>query len=517
MKGNGGRTWIQRLGLALGPVLFVLLQMLELDSERPAIGAMAGLAALMATWWITEAIPLAATALLPLILFPALGILSGRETAPLYANGTIFLFLGGFLIAVAMERWHLHRRIALLVIRLVGGGPARLILGFMGASALLSMWISNTATAVMMLPIGLSIVSRLEAEFPAPDTKGFAVALMLGIAYGASVGGVATLVGTPPNLVLQRVFELSFPAAPPISFGLWMVMALPVSLTMLALIWLLLTRVLFSIPAHLRVDPAIVEREYHALGPMSAEERRVLAVFGTTALLWVFRSPMNLGIFDIPGWSQLLPDPGVVDDSTVAIAMALVLFLLPTRSPQARLESPTLLDAEAIARLPWGIILLFGGGFALAEGFQVSGLAAMLGSKLELFSTVAPWLMVLCICLSLTFLTEVTSNTATTQMILPILGSMAVAMGEHPLLLMVPAALSASCAFMMPVATPPNAIVFGSGRVRIADMVRAGLGINLLGAVVITLVFYVVGTAVFEIEPGLAPPWAQVLQPGEAK
>jgi sodium-dependent dicarboxylate transporter 2/3/5 len=372
------------------------------------------------------------------------------------------------------------------------------------------MWISNTATAVMMLPIGLSTILQMEREFEPSDTRNFAVALMLGLAYAASVGGAATLVGTPPNLAMQRVFELTFPSAPGISFGQWLVMALPISLLMLGIIWVALTKVFFRSPAHLRVDRSIVEREYKALGSMSFEERVVLVVFVCTALLWIFRSDLVLGPVQIPGWSGLLSNPKSVDDGTVAIFMAMLLFFLPTRSEQGRRQGVTLLDGGVFQNLPWGIILLFGGGFALAKGFQVTGLADFLGSQLQVLQHFPPLLMIALICLFLTFLTEVTSNTATTQMILPILASLGIVMGENPLLLMIPATLSASCAFMMPVATPPNAIVFGSGRVKIGDMVKAGFFINIIGVIVISLMFYFLGTAVFSIEAGAQPDWARL-------
>jgi sodium-dependent dicarboxylate transporter 2/3/5 len=309
---------------------------------------------------------------------------------------------------------------------------------------------------------------------------------------------------------LQRVFELTFPTGPGIAFGQWFIMALPVTLIMVGIIWVALTKIFFRSPRHLVVDKTIVDREYKALGRMSFEERIVLVVFACTALLWIFRKDLILGFVHVPGWSGLLPDPKAVDDGTVAIFMAMLLFFVPTRSAQARTKGATLLDSSVFQNLPWGIILLFGGGFALAKGFQVTGLAEFLGSQLQSVQDFPPLLMIGLICLSLTFLTEVTSNTATTQMILPILASLGVAMGENPLLLMIPATLSASCAFMMPVATPPNAIVFGSGRVRIGDMVRTGLFINLAGVIVISLLFYFLGTAVFSIDSGTQPDWARL-------
>jgi sodium-dependent dicarboxylate transporter 2/3/5 len=289
-------------------------------------------------------------------------------------------------------------------------------------------------------------------------------------------------------------------------------MALPLSVIMIALIWVILTKVFFRSQAHLRVDHETVEREYKALGPITFEEKIVLIVFVITALLWVFRENLVLGFVTIPGWSGLLSDPKSVDDGTVALLMSLLLFFIPTRSANARTKAATLIEVDIFKNVPWHIVLLFGGGFALATGFQVTGLATFLGNQLNVLADFPPLLMVAIICLALTFLTELTSNVATTQMILPILASLGVAMGENPLLLMIPATLSASCAFMMPVATPPNAIVFGSGRVSIGEMVKAGFFINLVGVVVFTFVFYLLGIAIFDIQPGVQPDWAQLGQ-----
>ncbi len=259
------KNLMQRIGLALGPVLFVVINFLDLEPGNPALTRMAAVAALMATWWITEAIPLFATALLPLVLYPLLGIERGGATAPIYFNSTIVLFLGGFMIALTMEKWNLHRRIALKIIRAIGGGPSRIVLGFMVAAAFLSMWVSNTATAIMMVPIGLAIILELEKEFGEEDTHAFSVGVMLGIAYACSVGGIATLVGTPPNLSLARIFEITFPDAPPLVFGQWMVMALPISVVMLVIAWLLITKVFFRVPEHITVDPKVVEDQTKAL------------------------------------------------------------------------------------------------------------------------------------------------------------------------------------------------------------------------------------------------------------
>jgi sodium-dependent dicarboxylate transporter 2/3/5 len=503
----------QKIGLWLGLVLFLLLLVVPLDPTNPAASRLAAVATLMATWWVTDAIPLFATALLPLFLYPLFGIMTGGSTAPIYFNSTIVLFIGGFMIALTMEKWNLHKRIALNIIHAVGGGPARIVLGFMIAAAFLSMWISNTATAVMMVPIGLAIVLKIEEGFGVQRSHPFTVSLMLGIAYASSVGGLTTLVGTPPNLSFVRIFAILFPDAPTIAFGQWLVMALPIGVALLITAWLLLTKVFFRTPEDVTVEHDVIVTERAALGSISFEERGVLAVFVTTALLWVFRVDLNVGLFTIPGWSNALPFQGLIDDGTIAIAMASVLFFIPARdrsSGDTRLMGP-----DIIPRLPWDIVLLFGGGFALAAGFQQTGLAELIGARFELLASLPPFAMILLVCLALTFLTELTSNLATTEMILPILAAVAVTTEINPLLLMIPATLSASCAFMMPVATPPNAIVFGSERLQVSEMARVGIVLNLVGAVVIATVVYFVGTFVFDIDPSVVPDWATSMSRGQ--
>lgn len=505
------RSKAQITGLILGPVFFFIILLFDFAPGEPVITRMAAIAVLMSVWWVTEAIPLAATAIVPIVLYPLLGILKGSATAPIYFNSTIFLFIGGFMIALTMEKWNLHKRLALITIRTIGGGPSRIVLGFMVATAFLSAWMSNTATAIMILPIGLSIIKQIEDEFGEVETHRFSLCLMLGIAYSASMGGMATLVGTPPNLVLQRTFELTFPQATPISFGIWMIMAVPMAVAMILVIWLILTQIIYRIPKHLQVDPKIVNSQYKALGPMTYEEKVVAITFAVTAMLWVFRKNLTLGLITIPGWSNLLPTAAFIDDGTVAIFMASLLFFLPARNPEG--NTATLMDVSVFRHIPWAVVLLFGGGFALAKGFQVTGLAALIGSKLEVLAGIGTVAMIGIICVTLSFLTELTSNTATTQMILPILGALAVAMKVNPLLLMIPAALSASCAFMMPVATPPNAIVFASGRIKIGEMVKAGILLNCIGVVIVTALFLLIGTAVFGIESGVLPDWATLAAP----
>ena len=517
--GAGGRG--RRIGLWFGPAIAVLLLVLPVAPDNLPASRLAAVAVLMAVWWVSDAIPLFATALVPIVLYPLLGIMDGGDTVPAYFNSTIALFIGGFMIALTMEKWNLHRRIALNIIHFVGGGPARIVLGFMLAAAFLSMWISNTATAVMMVPIGLAIVLQIE-DAAGEEARPFSVGLMLGIAYGCSVGGLTTLVGTPPNLSFQRIFEILFPEAPAIAFGHWMVVALPIGAIMLAVSWFLITHVIFRAPEGVNVDTQVVERERAKLGPISHEERAVLVVFALTALLWVFRADLRIGdAITIPGWSGLLPFGGLLDDGTVAIGMASVLFFIPTRKRASggkggEPADARVMGADVIPRLPWNIVLLIGGGFALASGFQQTGLAQLIGDQFGVLGALPPFVVILFICMSLTFLTELTSNTATTEMILPILASVAVATGTHPLLLMVPATLSASCAFMMPVATPPNSIVFGSNRISVGEMARAGIFLNLIGVLVIATIVYTLGLVVFDIDPAVLPEWARSMssEPG---
>jgi len=503
-RGAGGRA--KSIGFWLGTISFLLLLVFPADAGNPPASRMAAVALLMAVWWVSDCIPLFATALLPLVLFPILGIMPGREAAPIYFNNIIVLFIGGFMIALTMERWNLHRRIALAIIHAVGGGPARMVLGFMLAAAFLSMWISNTATAVMMVPIGLAMILQIEGEFGKDRTHSFSVGLMLGIAYSCSVGGLMTLVGTPPNLSFVRILAILFPEAPPIAFGQWMIMALPLGVILLLMAWILITRVFYKAPSDLAVDRDLVKAERAALGPLTYEEKVVMAVFATTAILWVFRVDLQLGLATIPGWSRLLPYPELIDDGTVAITMASILFFVPTRDrSQGDLK---VMGPDVIPRLPWDIVLLFGGGFALAAGFQRTGLAQLLGDQFQAMSSLPTFALILLVCLLITFLTELTSNTATTEMILPILAAIAVATGTHPLVLMIPATLSASCAFMMPVATPPNAIIFGSGRLNVGEMARIGIVLNLLGALVIAGAVYTLGSFAFDIDPSALPEWA---------
>ncbi len=485
----------QRIGLSMGPAVTAVMLVAPAPAGMgDAAWRTAAVGVLMATWWVTEAIPIPATALIPLVLFPTLGILPMGEAASPYANPIIFLFLGGFVIALAMERWHLHRRIALLVVRAMGVDPPMLVFSFMVATAFLSMWVSNTATAVMMLPIGLSVISLVR---PAdaygkgrPVDFNFAIGLMLGIAYAASIGGLATLIGTPPNALLAGFMLESYGVE--IGFAQWMVVGLPLTIATLPLGWAILTKVVY--PIRIKEIPGgrrAIEREYRRLGPVSRAEKAVGVVFAATALLWIAR-PLLMGV--LPG----------LHDTAIAIGAAIALFLIPAGSGRG-----FLMDWRSAEKLPWDVLILFGGGLSLAEAIRTSGLAEYIGGAVAGLG-LPPVLMVIAITAVIIFLTELTSNTATAAAFLPLVASIAVGLGENPLLLAVPAALGASCAFMMPVATPPNAIVFGSGYVTIPQMARAGWWLNLIFVIMITALAYSLVLTAFGVELGVVPEWARV-------
>jgi sodium-dependent dicarboxylate transporter 2/3/5 len=494
------------IGFVLAPALFFyFIFFVDLDPGNPQVTFTLAIALLMAIWWITEVIPLAITALLPVVLFPIFGVMDGKEVSSAYFNHVIFLFIGGFIVALAMQKWNLHKRIALKILSFTGSSPARILIGFMFASAFLSMWISNTATAMMMVPILLSIIVKLEEHLEADEVKKYSIGLLLGVAYGSSIGGIATLVGTPPNLSFARIFQIMFPNAPDISFSAWFVYAVPISITFFIITWFYLFQRFKPKVDKAKFSGIQFNSQYKELGKATFEERSVFIVFVMLALLWLTRQSIVIGGFQIPGWSELLITPKYINDGTVAIAMALVLYFIPSREKKGK----RLMDWETTSKLPWYIVLLFGGGFALASGFKESGLSMWVGEQLSGASVLHPILIVSIISFTVTFLTELTSNTATIEMLLPVLAGLAVSIKVNPLILMLPATLSASMAFMLPVATPPNAIIFGSGRIKIMDMARAGLILNLLGVIIITLFTYFWGTWIFDFDPNVMPEWAK--------
>ena len=463
------------LGLILGPVSFFLI-LLFFHPEGLSKEGNAILAATIwiAIWWITEAIPIAVTALLPLVLFPLSGGLDLPSTSGSFGHKYVFLYMGGFIIAIAIEKWNLHRRIALNIINFIGSDVRKIILGFMVATAFLSMWISNTATAVMMLPIGIAIIKQLNdnPDTIADENQIFGKALMLAIAYSASIGGVATLIGTPPNLVLAGVVMDTYGYE--ITFVQWFIFGLPISIVLLFICWKYLTQYAFTFrQTEFPGGKEEIKRQLQLLGKISYEEKMVGFIFAFTAFCWITRSFLL---------QQFLPG---LDDTIIAICFAIVLFLIPAKNKKEQL-----INWEEAVKMPWGIILLFGGGMALAKGFEVSGLAVWIGSQMTSLSGLPVILLIFVLIAAVNFLTEITSNLATTAMLLPVLAPMALAIDIHPFALMVGAAVAASCAFMLPVATPPNAVVFGSGYLRIPDMVRKGLFMNLVSILVLTLFVY---------------------------
>jgi solute carrier family 13 (sodium-dependent dicarboxylate transporter), member 2/3/5 len=505
-EGGARLPWVGRF---LAPVLSVSVYWLLRDAAlEPEARATAAIGILMAVLWMSEAMPLPVTSLIPIVLFPLAGVLEiGEATAP-YADEIIFLFMGGFMLALAMQRWELHHRIALLIVLFVGTKPRRLIAGFMIATAFLSMWISNTATTVLMLPIAVSIVVLVidqlhqEGELPedvdesidvpefAAGAPVFATGLMLAIAYSASIGSVGTLIGTPPNLFMRAFLDRTYDIQ--IGFGQWMLVGLPLATVFLVIAWFLLTFVLYrpeidEIPG----GQAVVEKELESLGPMSRGEKIVLTVFVLTASAWILREPVT-------GWGWLVerqPWVAEITDPAIAVAAAIALFAIPVR-PR---EGEFIMNWETAKGLPWNVLLLFGGGLSLATAVQTSGLDAWIGSQVTVLEFLPIVLLTAAAAGIIILLTELTSNTATAATFLPILGGVALGMGIDPLLLIIPAALGATCAFMMPVATPPNAIVFGSGYLEITQMIRAGAVLNIISVFLVTLIAFTTAAWVFGI------------------
>ncbi len=482
---------LKQFGLILGPLLFTLTLLFfkpeELSSEGVAVLATT---LWVAVWWILEVVPIAVTAMLPIILFPITGAMELSTTTAAFGHKYVFLYIGGFTLAIAIEKWNLHKRIALTVINFIGTSVSKIILGFMVATAFLSMWISNTATTVMMLPIGMAIIIQLKDN---PDTKAdeneiFGKALMLAIAYSASIGGIATLIGTPPNLIFAGILEEQYNIE--MTFSKWIIYGLPLSILLLFICWKYLTNFAFKFKQKdFPGGKAEIKRLLKNLGKVSYEEKTVLIVFCATAFLWITRSFLL---------SKLIP---AIDDTIIAMASATILFILPTKN---RTEKK-IINWESAVKLPWGILLLFGGGLALAEGFKTSGLAEWIGTQITQFEHLPLFALLFVLILAVNFLTEITSNLATTAMLLPIMAPIALALDIHPFTLMVGITVAASCAFMLPVATPPNAIVFGSGYLTIPDMMRTGIFMNIISVILITIITYYLLPILWDFDPNVFP------------
>lgn len=460
------------IGRILGPTLFAFV-ILFLEPQGMTSDALAMLAvtAWVATWWITEAIPIAATSLLPLVLLPLLGALSITDTAKSYSHPMVLLYMGGFMIAMAIEKWNLHKRIALHIIKLIGENIRLIILGFMIATAFLSMWISNTATSLMMLPIAIAVSTQLTGSLEISRTENkIGKALLLGVAYSASIGGLATLIGTPTNIILASIVKEVYQYE--ITFNQWMLFGLPISIILLFLTWYYLTYFAYKFDKNQSIlaGKQEIDKQLQAIGPMTVEEKRVGLVFGLVSLAWITRTAYL---------QQLLP---ALDDTIIALSGVLLLFLIPSSTPKTKL-----LDWKTAEKIPWGILLLFGGGLSLAEGFSATGLAEWIGNQFVFLDFIAFGLFLLIIIISVNFLTEITSNMATASMLLPILAAISYSMDVHPFGLMVGATMASSCAFMLPVATPPNAVVFGSGYLEMKDMIKAGFWLNIISIIIITV------------------------------
>ncbi|UAM99444.1 SLC13 family permease [Polaribacter litorisediminis] len=484
-------------------VFFGMIFFVDLQPGKPEVTYTAAIAVLMAFWWVTEALPIGITSLLPIVLFPMLGVLDGKAISNAYINYVIFLFIGGFIMALAMEKWNLHKRIALKILSTVGGSPFRIMLGFMLASSFLSMWMSNTATAMMMLPIAFSVTAALEEVYGEGKISSFAAGLLLAIAHACSIGGIATLVGTPPNLSFLRIFEIIYPEAPEISFGQWITFAFPITV-MIFIFSLLLLYFTYKPKGKIEnLDTSFFSDKYKALGKVSAEQRRVFILFVSLAVLWVFRSNLNLGFVTIPGWSSFFQNPKFLNDGTVAIFIAMLLFIIPSSK-----KKEALVNWQIMLKLPWHIVFLFGGGFALAKGFIDSGLSNYVGGLLGGTKDMSPIMLVGTLTTLMSTLTEFTSNTATTEMMLPIISGLATEIKVNPLLIMIPVTLAASMAFMLPIATPPNAIVFGTGKLKMFQMIKTGVIIDIFATIIIVIMTIVWGTVIFDIDPTVFPDWA---------
>ncbi len=469
----------QKVGLFMGLALFFLVLVMPLPEgmSLPA-SRVAAVALLMACFWMAETVPIPATGILPIFLFPLLDVMPTADVTLSYGNQILFLFMGGFLIAVAMQKWNLHRRIALSVINKVGSSPNRLVLGFMLSTALLSMWISNTATCVMMTPVAIAVVEQTMRQRPEhlrAQPYNFGTALMLGIAYSSSAGGVSTLVGTPPNAILIGMIDTLYGYQ--ISFVDWMKLGLPISICMLGIIWVFLTRIMYPMrDADEQNDQARlhIQQQLDEMGTMSGQEKKVALVFFLVAVCWILR-----GLFT-PEWLNFVSDPAI------AMCGAFLLFIIPAGEK----EEGFILDWDTAKTIPWDIIILMGGGFALAAGFSGSGLTEWLANQLTVLQGVHFFVLIIVVVLFVTFLTEMTSNAATATLFIPVMGALAISMDLHPFALMVPAALGASFAFMLPVATPPNAIVFASRQITIAQMAKTGFVLNIIGALVVSTLSY---------------------------
>jgi sodium-dependent dicarboxylate transporter 2/3/5 len=490
-----------------GITLFLLLTLLPLECigiPAPVKYTLA-ITALIVVWWITEPIPLAATALLPLVLFPLFGILPVKDAAASYADQIIFLFLGGFIIAASMQRWGLHKRIALIIIGFFGTSPKRLVFGFMIATAFLSMWISNTASAMMMIPMAIAIIATLASNEKnggiAENIHKFRTCLVLGVAYAATIGGIGTIIGTPPNGIFIAQSQALFPDAPAIDFFSWMKFGIPFVCVFLLLAWVWLTEVAFrGIPATIPKAKEIISRELLSLGRLGSGERWTLLVFAGTAFAWILKDTKVIGDLVIPGLDMIVPG---ISDAGIAVAGAVLLFVLPAD----RKEGIYTMDWETAVKIPWGILLIFGGGLCLSAAFIKSGFADLFVKSMSFLSGFHPILIFILLGIAFLFLGELISNTANAAIMVPLMAVLGAGIGINPLMLMLLSSLVAALGFMLPVATPPNAIAYGTGYVNVKEMIRSGFALSFMGLALILISMLTLIPWAMGINPGM-PSWA---------
>ena len=485
------------IGLIIGIIFLIATCLLPSpESLNNKAWLTLGVAILMATWWLTEAIPLPATGLLPLVLFPLLGISSIKDTAQAFSHPIIFLFMGGFIIGLAMQHTGLHKRIAYYIISKFKSSPKSLVFGFMCATAFLSMWISNSATAIMMLPIALSIITVFKEDKNDIKDNNFDKALVLSIAFSATIGGIATIIGTPPNTVMAAMLSEIYNYE--INFVDWLKIGLPTSIILLPITWIILTFLCFPLGSKTSIKDKVIKDKIKELGKISQDEIMVGIVFIITASLWISRKWLSTAL------DGVIP-AGALNDSTIAIMAAIFLFIIPSNRPKRK----RLIDWQVAQNIPWGALILIGGGLSLATVINSSGLATWIGSLSSNLSNISIVFIVLICIASIIVLTELTSNTATASTFIPIMGATALGLGQDPLLLIIPATLAASCAFMMPVATPPNTIAYASGHLKISDMIKAGIWLNIISIIIIGVIIALILGPVFDVELNKIPIWAK--------
>ena len=491
------KTVKRKIILLFFPIAFILLStLLNPSVVNPNIGIMLGIAIWMLGWWVTEVVPIAITSLLPILLFPLTGIVSGEEISKVYFNEVIFLYIGGFLLALSIEKWEVHKRIASRTLMFFGQGTFQILAGFMLVTSLLSMWMSNTSIALLMLPIGISVIEKLIEIYGEKELGRFNAGLLLGIAYASSIGGMATLIGTPTNLVFLKIYESHFKNGPTINFANWMVFAFPIYVVLIIAAFLILY-FFFKPKKKLEIiDSTFFQIENMKLGKVTYEQKVVLFVFLLFAILMIFRADIVIGTYRIPGWSNMFSKSYYIIDAVVAVFISVLLFIIPSKN----IPGSTIMDWNTASRIPWGIILLFGGGFALEKGFEVSGLTLWFATKIDLLSGNHIIIIILAACFIALLMTQLVANVTVVQALLPLCVALSISLKINPLYLMLPITFSASAAFMLPISTPPNAILLATGQIKMKEMLLPGIILVVISGLVIGFAMLYWGSYVFGIK-----------------